>query len=161
MLISKKFIYQSEDEKYGLEIDKDSINRILEYCQKASPKETGGIVIGYYSVDSKWAIITDITGPPKDSVCKNRYFYRGIKGLQKLLDLKWEKRKSYYLGEWHFHPNYLAESSRIDNIQMMHFANDRLLNCPEPLLLIVGGDPKRKWEIKAYVFVGETKKELL
>ncbi len=76
------------------------------------------------------------------------------------MNLKWKQRRHYYLGEWHFHPFSLPIPSRIDKMQMMNFANNRLLNCPEPILMILGGHPAEKWEIKVYVFVKNTKKEL-
>ncbi len=160
MFISKELVFQTENEKYGMKICKDFINRILNHCQNASPNETGGIMVGYYSDDLRWTIVTDITGPPVDSILNRCSFYRGIKGLQKFLDSNWRKRKHYYLGEWHFHPFSFPIPTQSDNIQMINFANNRLLRCPEPILMILGGDPAGEWELKAYVFIKNTKREL-
>lgn len=161
MSISTELMFQTEDEKYGMKICKKFVNRILAYCQNASPNETGGIMVGYYSDDLRWAIVTDITGPTVDSIFKRNFFYRGIKGLQKFLNSKWKKKKQYYLGEWHFHPFSLPIPSQIDNMQMRSFANNRFLNCPEPILMILGGNPAGEWKIKSYVFIKNTKKELI
>jgi len=160
MLISKEFVFQRDDKKYGMKISKNSINQILHHCQNASPNETGGIMAGYYSEDLRWAIVTDISGPTADSVLKRCSFYRGIQGLQKWLDSKWKKRKHHYLGEWHFHPFASAIPSKLDDIQMTNFANNRSLKCPEPILLIIGGNPERNWSMKPYVYLGKEKHEL-
>ena len=44
----------------------------------------------------------------------------------------------YYLGEWHYHPNSLPTPSLTDLNQMRILATDEKLNCPEPILLIIG-----------------------
>lgn len=160
MLIPNELMFQTEDEKYGMKICKKFINHILNHCQNASPNETGGIMVGYYSDDLRWAIITDITGPPNDSILKRFFLYRGTNGLQKLLNSKWKYKKHYYLGEWHFHPFSLPIPSQIDNMQMRSFANDRFLHCPEPILMILGGYPAGEWEITSYIFIKKIRKEL-
>lgn len=40
-------------------------------------------------------------------------FFRGIKGLNKLLEKKWKQKKEYYLGEWHLHPGRLPSPKEI------------------------------------------------
>ncbi len=77
MLISNEIEYQTDDGQYGMKISKDSINRVVHHCQNASPNETGGILVGYYSDDLRCAIVTDITGPPVDSVLKSCFFIEG------------------------------------------------------------------------------------
>jgi integrative and conjugative element protein (TIGR02256 family) len=160
MSIAKELVFRTENGKYGMKIFRNSVRRILNHCKKASPNEIGGILVGYYSDDLRWAIVTAITGPPVDSIPGRISFYRGIKGLQKFLDSKWKKRQHYYLGEWHFHPYSSPIPSRSDNMQMINFANNRLLHCPEPILLIIGGDPIGEWELTAHVFVRNTKRGL-
>ena len=103
-----------------------------------SQYETGGIIIGYYDEECINAIITECTRPPRDSVATTSRFFRGIKGLNKLLEKKWKQKKEYYLGEWHLHPGRLPSPSMIDIAQMKKIENDLQFNCKEPILLILG-----------------------
>ena len=58
----------------------------------------------------------------------------------------------YYLGEWHYHPNASSLPSGIDNKQMIKLSRDKKLNCPEPILIIIGGY-KDNWSINARLYV--------
>lgn len=113
-------------------------------------KETGGILIGYYSDDLSWANVTKATAPPAGSVHYAFSFIREGKPLARLLDRYW-KKKQYYIGEWHFHPNASAEPSSTDRNTMCSLASTESLHCPEPVLLIVGGNSK-KWYLHCSVF---------
>jgi hypothetical protein len=70
------------------------------------------------------------------------WFFRGVAGLQKLLDRLWRSDESHYLGEWHYHPASDTTPSNQDLRQLRAIASDPSYCCPEPILLIVGvGDP--------------------
>jgi hypothetical protein len=56
------------------------------------------------------------------------------------------------LGEWHFHPYATPSASADDERQMLTIADDPRYHCPEPILLIMGGDPSGAWTMAAYVF---------
>lgn len=114
--------------------------KIKEIIQKQNCVETGGIIIGYYTVSLQKAIITELSDAPIDSKAGYNWFYRGIKGLKRLLADKWTKRGEYYLGEWHLHPNSSPNPSIIDIGQMKKNARNKEFNCPEPILLIIGGN---------------------
>lgn len=113
--------------------------KIEDIVQKQKSVETGGIIIGYYTASLQKAIITELSDAPIDSKAGYNWFYRGIKGLKKLLADKWTKRGEYYLGEWHLHPNSSPNPSIIDIKQMKKNARNKEFNCPEPVLLIIGG----------------------
>ncbi len=113
--------------------------------------ETGGILVGYYTDKHDWAIVTDVSGPPADSRRGRVFFNRGVRGLQAFLNRLW-RRKQYYLGEWHYHPLAAPIPSEIDHEQMKSFATNNAMRCPEPVLLLMGGDPNRDWHAAAYVF---------
>ncbi|RDY72585.1 hypothetical protein DXT76_01205 [Halobacillus trueperi] len=135
---------------YKLSISKSLYIKMQDTCKKANKKETGGILIGKYSSDLTTAIITQATGPPEDSKYGTTWFERGINGLQDKLDIAWAEEGSYYLGEWHFHPKDSPMPSIIDIKQMNRISDNPKYSCPEPLLLIVNGDKKRK--LFPYVF---------
>jgi len=76
---------------------------------------------------------------------------RGVKGLETLLKRFWSKNE-YYLGEWHYHPNASASPSMQDISQMKEISRSIHYQCPEPVLLIIGGD-YNEYEIRVFVSV--------
>lgn len=131
-----KFI--SNDQRFCIELSKASLDEMLRYIKNVRDKETGGIIIGKYSKNLKTANINFISGPPEDSLSGSKWFKRGVKGLSRLIEFFW-KKESYYLGEWHFHPNGSPTPSGQDISQMRKIANSRQYNCPEPIMIIIGG----------------------
>lgn len=127
--------YKNNKNDIIVDISTNIINKVFLICDEARNHETGGIIIGYYSVDLKKVIITDFTLPPEDSKLGSTWFIRGIKGLKKLLDNRW-KVKEYYLGEWHFHPNNSVNPSYQDKKQLLAISQDVRFSCPEPIMLI-------------------------
>jgi integrative and conjugative element protein (TIGR02256 family) len=128
------------------------MNKLLKECQSSGMKETGGILLGYYTPDCDCAIVTEATDAPEDSQRTAATFSRGVKGLQSLISLLWRERQHYYLGEWHFHPGGSPLPSLVDNSQMQTTSQDRKYKCPEPVLFIIGGSPPEHWESRAYVY---------
>ncbi|MBI4525149.1 MAG: Mov34/MPN/PAD-1 family protein [Deltaproteobacteria bacterium] len=152
-----QYTYRSADCRFGLSIPSSEMKVILRFCVQAGRKETGGILLGRYTQSHDMAVITEVAGPPADSLHRSSFFIRGIKGLQQLLNQLW-RRKEYYLGEWHYHPFASASPSGTDEQQMREFASNRALNCPEPVLLIIGGDPNRDWNVKVAVYARNQKR---
>lgn len=134
-------------------IEATTMTRILLTCERAGEMETGGILIGRYSKLRDQAFVTAVTGPPTDSVATRWSFVRGIRGLQRNISRAW-RRREFYLGEWHFHPMAAADASRRDLAQIKTFALDTNYRCPEPILIIIGGDPMSRWEMWAGVVMG-------
>ncbi len=143
--------FATRDGRFGLSVEGATVRRLLRLCRSARDVETGGILAGYYSDRMDCAVVTYVSGPPKDSKATPTSFYRGVKGLQRRLNTAWANRREFYLGDWHYHPYATAEASGVDARQLKVFSEDTMLACPEPILLIVGGDPDGEWEAKAYV----------
>jgi hypothetical protein len=72
-------------------------------------------------------------------------------GLEVWLARLWTRDASYYVGEWHFHPYSRPQPSDRDLAQMQVIAKSTRYQCPTPILLIVGGDPKGEWCIHVEV----------
>ena len=144
--------FWSDDRSFGLKIPKDQVSVILDSCQSACPNETGGILIGVYTKDLDCAEVKMVSKAPPDSRSGRTWFHRGVQGLQQLINGLWRKERQYYLGEWHFHPFGNPEPSDTDITQVQEIAESHKYNCPEPLLLIIGGDPATTWGAKAFVF---------
>jgi integrative and conjugative element protein (TIGR02256 family) len=147
--------YFSEDNKYAVELDDDLVQEMISYIRSAGRKETGGIFIGQYSKSRDRAIVKIVTGPPKDSKSGYTWFERGLIGLQELINQVWNERQ-YYLGEWHFHPYASPSPSGRDIDQMAKIAASGRYNCPEPILLIIGGSPE-EFEIRVFVVMSKSK----
>lgn len=141
------------DYKFSLEIDSAIIEQLRKICVAAKTSETGGILIGQYSAGLDNAIVKTATPPPPDSKASKTWFDRGVKGLHNILSHSWNNLGTYYLGEWHFHPFSAPTPSSQDKRQMKQIANNKKYNCPEPILLIIGGNPRlHSTEIQTFVF---------
>lgn len=136
---------------FGLRFKRSCLEEIVRSCKSSYPSETGGIVIGSYTVSLDCAIATSFTNAPPDSESGRTWFRRGIRGLKRLLDKRW-KSGEFYLGEWHFHPNGEPDPSLTDRQQVERFSRSNDVNCSEPILLILGGNPSLTWKIRVFVF---------
>jgi integrative and conjugative element protein (TIGR02256 family) len=143
--------FWSRDRQFGLVIPQRKMSRILRICCETIPVETGGILVGSYTDDLTCALVTDVSKAPLDSTSGKTWFNRGILGLQLWLDRLWHSKR-FYLGEWHFHPYARPNPSHIDIKQMEKISHASKYNCPEPILIIVGGDPNDSWQTSAHVF---------
>jgi integrative and conjugative element protein (TIGR02256 family) len=146
--------FVTADRHLGVILDDEVRSRLVEHCIKAGRKETGGILIGRYSDLHDQAIVTEVTGPPKDSIRRRFSFVRGLIGVQRRLDRAWRQR-DFYLGEWHFHPFMAADPSDRDRTQIIDFSKDPAYACPEPILVVVGGDPEHEPEFQIAVVLGD------
>jgi integrative and conjugative element protein (TIGR02256 family) len=144
--------YWSDNHRFGLKIAEEKLSQLLKMCIRAGTNETGGILVGFYTELESCAVLTAVSGAPSDSRRGSNWFNRGTYGLQRWLNHLWHRNKQYYLGEWHFHPYESPHPSQTDIEQMKRIASSTLYQCPEPLLLIVGGSPAEKWDVKVYIF---------
>lgn len=142
----------SSDGRFGLRITVPVVRAILNHCANAGSDETGGILLGRYAPERETVIVSRVTGPTKDSAAGPTWYHRGVRGLQKLLDDLWHRREAYYVGEWHFHPYVPPDPSPVDSRTMRSIARSADYNCPEPVLLIIGGDPRGLWWANSLVY---------
>jgi integrative and conjugative element protein (TIGR02256 family) len=144
--------FRSPDKRFGVLISEAELAKAVKQCGKAGRKETGGILVGRYTETHDFAVVTSASDAPRDSRAGGTWFSRGVAGLQRWLNGLW-KSKAFYLGEWHFHPFALASPSGDDLAEMRSIATTESYHCPEPILMIVGGDPKKDWHVRVFVFL--------
>lgn len=144
--------FWSDDRRFGLRICSSDLSTLLTICSDSGSMEVGGILVGSYTVKHDCAVTSGISGAPSDSRSGPTWFHRGVRGLQEWLDRCWHVLRHYYLGEWHYHPHGSPLPSQSDVFQLERIADSAVYRCPEPLLLIVGGDPLVGWTIGTYVF---------
>lgn len=144
--------FWSADRRFGLDLGEEQRLQLISICEATGGRETGGILVGYYTKTLDCAIVTAISGAPADSESRRTSFERGVHGLQRWLNDLWRRTGHYYLGEWHYHPGAPAEPSWIDIQQMEMIAQSQRYRCPEPILLIIGGDLATRWDTRIFVF---------
>lgn len=145
-------LFWSVDRRFGLRVSEQSVDGLRARCREVEDRETGGILVGYYTESLDCAVVTAVSRPPSDSSAGPTWFYRGTRGLAHWLDRLWKRERRYYLGEWHLHPRELPYPSGEDIAQMQTIALSARYNCPEPILLIVGDAALCPLDIRAYVF---------
>jgi len=130
---------KTNDGTFAVEFQASVLSALDYYCRDAGSSETGGILVGYYSNDLSLAIVREATPPPPDSRRGRAWFVRGVSGLRDMLSKRWRsKERTYYVGEWHFHPAAHIEPSSDDFEQMNKISRSREYECKAPLLLIFG-----------------------
>ena len=139
---------------YALRVTIASWKQIDRECCRSGAIETGGILVGHYTTDESTAVVTESLPPPNDSTRGRSWFNRGVAGLRGLLAKLWESQvRTYYIGEWHYHPASIVEPSGDDLAQMCSINADPRYRCREPVMLIVGqarhGDER---PVRAFVF---------
>ena len=138
---------------YSLRIAAKSWRQIDRACTRSDTIETGGILVGHYSVDQTTAFVTEALPPPCDSAGGRTWFRRGVTGLRELLTNRWNSRmRTYYVGEWHYHPANIVEPSGTDLSQMYAINADPRYHCQEPVMIIVGKPANDKRPVRAFVF---------
>jgi integrative and conjugative element protein (TIGR02256 family) len=144
--------YWSIDRTFGIVFQQIHLQQIINTCCDARYNETGGIIIGQYTDSLSCAIITRLLGPTTDSKSGRTWLIRGTKGLRKIIDKHWKEEREYYIGEWHFHPFASPNPSSQDLSQMREIASSSTYKCPEPILIIAGGNPAKELQLRVFVF---------
>lgn len=134
-----------------LQLPRVCIDDMIEYLQRDSPDETGGILTGRYIDETNGQIIR-ASDPPPDSIQSPTTFLRGTEEVDESLKESRERYGLYYLGEWHTHPNKTPKLSDQDVKEMQTIANNESYECPHPFLVIIGGNEQTGFTIKPYIF---------
>jgi hypothetical protein len=139
---------------FALRITAESWRQIDRECSRSGAFETGGILVGHYTNDNSTAFVTEALLPPKDSSRSTNWFHRGVAGLKGVLAMRWKSEfRTFYIGEWHYHPSRVVKPS-VDDMAQMHAINaDPLFQCREPVMIIVGqGVNSGERPVRAFVF---------
>lgn len=144
-------MYRSDDGRFAIRLGPAVVEQLSRMCLAAGSNETGGILVGCYSRNLAVAEVTAVSGPPTDSRAGRTWFERGVRGVGDWLVRLW-RQKRYYLGEWHFHPSAAPDPSGTDVEQMRKIASSDGYQCPEPLLVIVGGDGTEGFRYRTFVY---------
>lgn len=122
----------------SISIDETLLTELTEIGKNQYPNEFGGFLIGYYSDDLKKLYITDTIQPTKYKASRYQ-FERDATGINETLKNHYEQiPKTYYVGEWHTHPNNLPIPSTTDINAINEILNHKDTSIQNPILLIIG-----------------------
>jgi integrative and conjugative element protein (TIGR02256 family) len=138
---------------YTVWLKESAYNALLIEAIKFMPKETGGVIIGYWG-NSHEVVITEIVGPGPKAVHKMHSFVPDndyhIKEIERVYSIS--GRTETYLGDWHTHPDssaYLSGQDKATLIKIGSYEQARLIM---PMMIVLGTKP---FQLSAWVCKGE------
>lgn len=145
--------WESVDKRFIVEINRSILAVIAIHCKKAKEVETGGVLVGRYIENFHVAVVTEAPPPPNDSKSSPTKFKRGVSGLQQLFLQRWRAtQRTYYIGEWHYHPSNFVEPSLVDFDQMIEFSYSEDYDCVAPIMLLAGTGKGINRPYRVFVF---------
>ncbi|NQY87421.1 MAG: ThiF family adenylyltransferase [Colwellia sp.] len=149
------FLEHSEDlivdlpDNYQVRFDRKVIKDIYKVISKSKRSgkkvcETGGLLFGQIDHASEIVWITEIMGPPKDSISLPEKFVCGTKGTKEFNSQSSIKTQGsvHYIGMWHTHPVSSAVPSFIDMQGMAGIMCNDGFAAESQMLLIIGHSSK-------------------
>ena len=155
----KELLFLSEDKQFGLVLKQRHLRKIVALAQKAAPPEAGGVLVGTYTKDRRYAVVRSILcQKDRRGRARRTCFVREGSWLTNILARIWRKTRGteYYLGEWHSHPGGAPQPSGRDKKEMRDIAYTPKEECSAPILVIIGGDfGELERHLMAFVFPRE------
>lgn len=130
-------------------IKKDIIYEIFSSGNSWSPKETGGVLMGYMTSDHY--VVTNLIGPGPNAVHSlfsfepDQEFHK-----QEIADLYEQSRqRTTYLGDWHTHPNSYPYLSSMDKKTAQKIASYSVARLSNPIMLVAAPPT---FDYKAWIY---------
>jgi integrative and conjugative element protein (TIGR02256 family) len=126
-------------------------------CQRYYPRESGGVLIGHIQ-DGSTAVIDQMI-MPRRFFSTRIFFSRPRFFINRQLKRIWEESKgqTFYLGDWHCHPNMSSRYSLTDYKAMVSIASNPDIKMKTPILIIVGYSPPEYSETVYVLMNGQLK----
>jgi len=117
-------------------IEKNVLRAIESESQRMVPKETGGLLLGYWSDNE--VVITNATMPgPRARHRKSSYFPDSNYDGNIMAEFYFESGGiTTYLGDWHSHPKGGGGLSRHDLITLFNIATYEPARATNPIMMI-------------------------
>jgi len=126
-----------------LYIDEGVLDKLKHHRRDRLPRETGGILLGYYDLNVNMVVVVDCLPAPEDSAASETMFERGIEGLSNSVQDASIKTAGQvrYIGEWHSHPDGCSSNpSSHDILQLTELASAMHDEGLPSLVLIIAED---------------------
>ncbi len=137
--------------KVELIIDEELLDKISQVGIKHFPNEFGGFLVGNYSDDYYTLYLSDFV-IPKGYKGSRFLFERSSKGMKDFFHNLFRKKKEYYVGEWHTHPNGSTRFSGTDLNAMINIESSSSVNIKNPVLLILSVSEDKLKEATFYIY---------
>ena len=125
--------------------------------RRTAEDETGGLLFGEFDEALGIVWISNVSGPPGDSLFSPEGFVCGVEGTKDLCDGYRERTNDVvrYIGTWHSHPVSLAIPSDTDYAGIATIFSSAPSEGSHQLMVIVGNASTSTPEVGAYLFERE------
>lgn len=147
--------FYNKHRKVELIISEELLDEISKVGIKHFPNEFGGFLIGNYSADYKTLYINEFI-LPKDYKGSKFFFERSSKGMKVFFNNLFKKKKEFYIGEWHTHPNGSTQFSPTDLKAMTSIESSPSVVIKNPVLLILSVSKYKLNQATFYIYDNQT-----
>ena len=150
-----RWISDGLDFRFSENAWRDMTGWIRAGARERSPEdETGGLLFGEFDEALGIAWVTNVSGPPQDSIFSPEGFVCGTDGTKELCEdyARRTNRIVRYVGTWHSHPSSRARPSPTDYAGIATFFAAAPDDGAHQLMAIVGNATDPKPHLGAYVF---------
>jgi integrative and conjugative element protein (TIGR02256 family) len=133
-------------------INEMAFRDMVEEANRAYPRETGGVLVGYFAASGESVVFATIGPGPNAIHLENRFLPDHIWQCEQLDDLFQKSSGTWvYLGDWHTHPDSSPKLSCLDRQTLRSIAKHKQAENLRPLMLI-GGYSLPDWDWVGYQY---------
>ena len=124
---------------------------MLVEADRIFPRETGGVLIGYWSASRDEVAICRASGPGSGAIHMEHVFIPDSEYQESEIARIYEEsgRVHTYLGDWHTHPREAVYLSPKDELALRRIAGFSEARAPMPIMAVLGGG-EPEWFIGAW-----------
>lgn len=137
-------------ENLGAWVSRHVLKKVCEEAHSHAPRETGGILMGYWADTTQEVVVTNCIGPGPGAIHSRDGFSPDHEHQEKEIARVYRESGclTTYLGDWHSHPNERAYLSIIDKTTLFRITSFQPARAPNALMAVMaGGDP---WELSMF-----------
>lgn len=128
------------------------LSTVIVEAERTYPFETGGVLLGYWSIPYTEVAITDVVGPGPRAIHEPTRFvpdadYQEAEIADRYLS---DPAHRTYLGDWHSHPRGQANLSSEDRRTLLSIATYQEARAPVPLMAVLTRDTE--WQVSVWRF---------
>ncbi len=134
-------------------IPKSEYEKMIQYACVKTPKESGGVLMGYLATDESDVVITHVLGPGPNAIHGRLGFVPDYVSDESRVGDYFNQFNGEitYIGDWHSHPNNSSYLSWRDKRALRNIARYEENFIDSPIMLIIGGlgkfDELRGWRV--------------
>ena len=123
-------------------VSESVLDEMLAEAEHRSPRETGGVLLGYWTKQFDEVVIAEATGPGTAAVHANDGFTPDSRFDTEEIAHRYRDsgRVHTYLGDWHTHPSGSSRLSALDRRTLAGIARHEPARTPAPIMAVLAGD---------------------